>query len=152
MKLDYKMIVELIGIAGIVSSLIFVGLQIQQESEATRSATVLQLKDAWAQSNMAQATNVELNEALWEITDKGWEKSTRISRALVGSYYRTVFHNASNAYYQYRIGTLEPEIWEPHLAEIRTYPTSIPGFRPAWEEWKHLYDRPFRELVEQETR
>jgi hypothetical protein len=51
--LDKRATIELAGTIGVIASLIFVGVQIQQVAAATRSATVLQLRDSWVQLNLA---------------------------------------------------------------------------------------------------
>ena len=61
--LDKKATIELVGTVGVIASLIFVGVQIQQGAAATRSATVLQLKDSWVQLNLAGATSLDLAQA-----------------------------------------------------------------------------------------
>ena len=46
-----KAVRETLGFLGVMASLVFVGLEIRQGASATRAATVLQLKDAWVQTN-----------------------------------------------------------------------------------------------------
>ena len=66
-----RAIAELVGLAGIIGSLIFVGLEVRQGATATRSSTVLQLKDSWVQLNLANATSLELAQAWEQLEDKG---------------------------------------------------------------------------------
>jgi hypothetical protein len=67
--------IEITGLVSIVASLIFVGIQIKQTNEATRSATILQLKDSWVQLNLASATSIELSEAFHDVSVNGWDAS-----------------------------------------------------------------------------
>ena len=144
-RTNWKDIAELIGIAAIVASLVFVGVQIKQEADATKSAAVLQLKDSWVQLNLAQATSAELSEAFAQIGEQGWDTNKR-AQGLVEGFYRTLFHNWSNAYYQYRIGTLDQGQWTPHLREIEI--TLGKGFvKEVWADWQHVFDDEFRGLV-----
>ena len=143
----WRLLGEFVGLTAVVGSLVFVGIQIQQGAEATRSATVLQLKDAWVQVNLTWATSVELAEAFESARQNGIENVSAIELEMIGGMDRTTFHNLANAYYQFRIGTLEEEQWIPHLNEINTvyqFPTSI----NSWEKWKFLYDVPFQELMD----
>jgi hypothetical protein len=144
--LDKKTIVETLGTAGVIASLIFVGVQVQQGAAATRSATVLQLKDAWVQLNLAQATSPELSEAWRTVHEDGWDTDYH-ARSLVTGFYRTLLHNWSNAYYQHRNGTLEEDQWLPHLREVQGV-VGDPIFGRVWSGWNHVYDDPFRELVD----
>lgn len=144
-KPSWKDIAELVGIAAIVASLVFVGVQIRQEAAATRSAAVLQLKDAWIQLNLVQATSVELSEAFETARERGWDAHQR-SRDLIEGFYRTLFHNWSNAYYQYRIGTLEHEQWISHLREIEIAVRND-LIRIVWADWEYVFDDEFRRLM-----
>lgn len=144
--LNKRSAVELVGVAAVVASLIFVGVQIQQGAAATRSATVLQPKDSWAQLNLALATSPELADAFDLVEAQGWDANPQASR-LVGSFYRTLFHNWSNAYYQFLNGTLEEAQWLPHLRDAEVA-SSSPITRRVWSDWKHVYDDPFRELMD----
>ena len=143
-----RTIVELLGVLGVIASLVFVGIEVRQGAAAARSATVLQLKDAWVQLNLASATSVELNKAFEVVDREGLENAPYVERALVEGFTRTLLHNLSNAYYQYRIGTLDEDLWIPHLREIETLPND-PSIMHTWNGWKHLYDNPFRDLMEE---
>ena len=138
--------VEMAGVAGVIGSLVFVGVQVQQSAAATRSATVLQLKDSWVQVNLALATSPELARAFETVRTDGWEADL-ISQMLVSGYFRSLSHNWSNAYYQYLNGTLEESQWTPHLREVEGSVTDSIAWR-VWGEWEHLYDDSFRALVD----
>lgn len=143
---SWKDIAELVGIAAIVASLVFVGVQIRQEAAATRSAAVLQLKDSWVQLNLAQATSVELSAAFELVEQQGWDADEK-AQGLIEGFYRTLFHNWSNAYYQYRIGTLEHEQWLPHMREIQAGVKNELITR-VWADWNYVYDDEFRRLMD----
>jgi len=137
--------VEAVGVAGVIASLIFVGVQVQQGAAATRSATVLQLKESWVQLNLVSATSLELSKAFETVETQGWD-ADRHARALVSGLYRSLLHNWSNAYYQYENGTLEEAQWLPHMREIEANANN-PILKKVWAEWNHVYDDPFRQLV-----
>ena len=84
--LDKRSVVDLVAAVAVVASPIFVGVQVQQGAAAMRSATVLQLKDAWVQLNLAAATSWELAGAFETIEKDGWD-ADRQARDLVGSFY-----------------------------------------------------------------
>ena len=142
----WKDTAELIGIVAIVASLIFVGLQVRQETLATRSATVLQLKDSWVQLNLATATSVDLADALYAVQSDGLNDSDHRSRSLVTGFYRTLFHNWSNAYYQFNNGTLDEEQWASHFRELERLKTDQIALE-IWTHWNYVYDDSFRVMV-----
>ncbi len=144
--LDKRTVVEAAGTAGVIASLIFVGVQDQQGAAATRSATVLQLKDSWVQLNLVSATSLELSEAFVTIETEGWD-ADRHARELVSGFYRALLHNWSNAYYHFQNGTLEEAQWLPHLREIEANAKN-PIMREVWSGWNHVFDDQFRQLVD----
>lgn len=141
--------IEILGALGIVASLIFVGIQIQQTNEATRSATVLQLKDSWVQLNLASATSTELAEAFRDVSINGWDNSSFQSRDLVAGFQRTRIHNWSNAFFQYMNGTLDEAQWIPIQREIAAT-ASDESIGKVWAEWNHVFDDDFRTFVDRE--
>ena len=80
---------------------------------------MLQLKDSWVQFNLAMATSPELSDAIEFVRTEGWDTDKQ-ARRLVASLYRALFHQWSNAYYQYENGILEEAQWLPHLREAET--------------------------------
>ncbi len=144
--MDKRTVVEAAGTAGVIASLIFVGVQVQQGAAATRSATVLQLKDSWVQLNLVSATSLELSEAFETVETEGWD-ANRHARSLVSGFYRALLHNWSNAYYQFQNGTLEEAQWLPHLREIEAN-ANDPIMREVWSGWNHVFDDQFRQLVD----
>ncbi len=146
-KIDLGQTIALLANVGVIASLIFVGVQVQQGAIATRSATVLQLKDSWVQLNLASATSVELAEAFQSVETQGWNDADYVSKVLIASFYRTLFHIWSNAYYQYQNGTLEDEQWASHLREAEAGVQNS-AIRQVWSEWGYVYDDSFRNLMD----
>ena len=140
------MFVDVLGHVAVVGSLIFVGVQIHQASVVSRSATVLQLKDNWVQLNLAGATTPELVDAYETVRTSGWESDAH-ARGLVDAFERARLHNWSNAYYQYRNGTLEEDQWLPHLREIQ-HNVKNPILKKVWSEWDYAFDDEFRKLMD----
>jgi hypothetical protein len=143
--LDKRVTIEFMGTVGVIASLIFVGLQVQQGAIATRSATVLQLKDSWVQLNLAGATSPDLVKAFETVQKEGWGADS-LADSMVGSFYRALIHNWSNAYYQYENGTLEESQWAPHLREMKVN-ASNQLLLKFWSEWSYIYDDHFQELM-----
>lgn len=144
--MDKKMFVDVLGHVAVVGSLIFVGVQVHQAAVVSRSATVLQLKDNWVQLNLAGATSPELIDAYDAVGAGGWESDAR-ARGLVMAFERARLHNWSNAYYQYRNGTLEEDQWFPHLREIQ-HNAHNQILKKVWSEWDYAFDDEFRKLMD----
>jgi len=146
-KIELEQAIAIIANIGVIASLIFVGLQVQQEATASRSATVLQLKDSWVQLNLVAATSVELADAMEVMDTQGWNAASFQERTFVTGFFRTLFHNWSNAYYHYQNGTLDEIQWGAYLREAATALES-PIIRQVWSEWNFVYDDSFRVLID----
>lgn len=146
-KIDLGQAIAILANIGVIASLIFVGIQVQQGAAATRSATVLQLKDSWVQLNLATATSVELAAAFEIVETQGWDAANYQEKFLVAGFFRTIFHNWSNAYYQYQNGTLEPAQWVSHLREVAENARN-PVARQIWCDWSDVYDDSFKKLMD----
>jgi len=144
---ERKTVVELLGALGVIGSLIFVGVQVQQSAEATRAATVLQLKENWVQLNLTYLEAPEIAGAFDSVLHAGYENVDHRSRFLVTASYRAIMHNWSNAYYQYRIGTLDDEQWLPLLRDIEAESPNH-YIWAIWEDWGHIFDEPFQLLMD----
>lgn len=145
--MDKKSVLEAVSAAGVIASLVFVGLEVRQSAEATRAATVLQLKEGWAELNMVQMGNPEVIDALLLATQRGLDDIDPRSQLIVSAWGRTLMHNWSNAFYQYRAGTLDDEQWRALLRDME----GTSRFRVYWEVWDasgHIYDDSFRNLMD----
>jgi hypothetical protein len=89
---------------------------------------------------------MELAIAFESMEEQGWEGASYANRRLVSGHIRTLFHNWSNAYYQFRNGTLELEQWKAYEREARSAMAN-PRIRQVWSDWNQVYDDPFRELM-----
>lgn len=146
-KIDFGQMITALANVGVIASLIFVGVQVRQQAAATRSATMLQLKDSWVQLNLASATSVELADAFQSVEEQGWSGASYADRFMLEGLYRTLFHNWSNAYYQYQNGTLDETQWRAYLREAR-WNAENPVVRQIWSDWNHVYDDRFRGLMD----
>lgn len=149
----WALIAEVIAAVAVVVSLVFVGMQIRhsaeetrQNAEATRAATVLQLKQSWVSLNAMLAANLEL-QRIWALQEeKGFQILSREERGVAEAHIRGIIHIWSNSYYQYRIGTLELDQWYPVLRDIDGM-VEEDFFWYIWDGWEHIFDDEFRELI-----
>ena len=145
--MEKRTAVEVANALGVVASLLFVGVQIRQSAEATRAATVLQVKDGWLQFNLVQLENPEVVRALVRADDQGYQNIDQDSQWLVGSFLRAPAHIWSNSYYQYRIGTLDEEQWRPTARDIESESRRGTIWH-VWDNWNHIYDDAFRAYMD----
>ena len=140
-------LVEAVGVAGVIAGLIFVGAEIRQSSIATRAATTQQVKDAWLELNLTMASTPELSTAFALAQSEGLEALDPGSQLMVISFFRSLFHNWSNGYSQFLIGTLEEPQWTPHFRDAAVA-AEDPVALSVWRDWNHVYDDDFRVLFD----
>jgi len=128
MKAGYwKDIVELIGIGAIVASLIFVGLQLQQEQEIAIVDTYGTVAEAGMNLSMQVGENMEI----WKKALEGHKLTTEEYGVFIGLFTAVTIHY--NHYYIrfLRIGPFSPDV----VASEFAYALYIfPGMKPAYEE------------------
>ena len=139
--------IEAVGAAGVIASLLFVGVQVKQSAEAVRAATVLDLKENWAQLNLTYLEVPEMTDAYLLVAEVGYANADPRSQFLFASAYRAIMHNWSNAYYQYRLGTLDDEQWRPVLRDMVS-DSRTANVQAVWDDWAHIFDDPFRSLMD----
>lgn len=124
---NWKITVELIGISAIVASLIFVGLQMQQDREIATSATYSTLVEST--SNIAEL--VERNADIWEKGLDGVELSAT-ERIRFLAIARVVQVHFANVYIRWlRIGPGNPD----YVTQTYAYALHVhPGLRAARDE------------------
>ncbi len=146
--------IEVVGAVSLIASLLFVGVQVRQSAEATRGATVLQLKENWVQLNLTMMQNPEIKDALELVLAEGFENVDVRSQFIVSAWYRTLMHNWSNAYFQYRIGTLDDEQWQAVIRDMAFESVYAPvegSSPPVWDVWdqnSYGFDDSFRTLMD----
>jgi len=137
---------ETVGLIAVVAGLLFVGMEVRQNAEATRAATVLQIKEGWLDTNLSTATSRDLQNAFLVVETDSLGADPG-SLDMVRSFHRVLLHNWSNAYWQYRNGALPEEQWLPHQREMADR-ASDPLTWWMWNDIQRLYDDRFRSLMD----
>ena len=145
-------IAEVIGLVGIVGSLVFVGLEVRQNSVATRASTNAAVADAFRELNLVLASSPELARALVASLDDPEELSPEESVMALG-FWRALFHTWSNGHRQWTNETLDQVIYESIISEISTYGRDIDGrgrsVRWAWESERFIFNSEFQLFVDE---
>jgi len=152
--------VETIGLLAVVFSLIFVGLELRQNSIATTAQTNSDVSGSFVEINLAMATSEELARAMTSYADDPALASTADKVQILGLW-RALFHTWSNAHRQHLNGTLDPAIYASIIQEISTY--AAPGadakniedlsrrqrvMRWAWETERFIFNPDFQVFVD----
>jgi len=122
-----KGILELIGIGAIVASLVFVGLQLQQEQEIALVDTYGTVAEAGINLSMQVGENMEV----WQKALDGHELTTEEYGVFIGLFNAVMIHYQQNFVRWRRIGPFDPDA----IASEFAYALYIfPGMKSAFEE------------------
>jgi len=156
-----KRVIETVGFVGVVGSLIFVGLEVRQNSVAIQAATNASVAEAFHEQNMMLASSPELAAALARNVESPESGSIEDVIQILGAW-RGAFHIWSNAHRQHLDGTLHPAIFASVVQEISTYATKSSDdsadnpvtwrkrqMRWAWENERFIYNPDFQAFVDE---
>lgn len=143
---EWANVAEIGAAIGVIISLIFVGLQLQSNTEATEAAT----REAINQKDMAYLSlrldssvlaranaKIDNGEALTPL-----EESQFVHQEYVN------FVSFEHSFYQYRKGALEFEEWSRHENIARFRIESSEHARTMWTRKRHTFTAQFQELVD----
>ena len=143
---------QVLGLFGIVGSLIFVGLEVQQ-SRQIAVADVYQQRSALA---MQLQTSVLANEPLLVAFGKGIS-----GEPLTGLEERYLYFNNTpwltyweNIHFQYEIGLLSEEQWLASRESIRTWTDwhdSLDYWANSRSQWRESFAEAIDEIIEEEA-
>jgi hypothetical protein len=121
---------QIVGAFAVLASLLFVGLQIRQNTQSQRLVAVSTLAGAIAAINVPAMQSPALGEALAKATSN-WKGASREQRVLAHFFLFSYFKLCENAWYQYQRGVLEPTQWAGWDAILRAFFHS-PGVQSDW--------------------
>ena len=110
--------IQLIGIIGIIASLLFVGLEMRQSQKIAlaaqqqeRASLVTEIIGTFAEANPAISFLDFLNDTL--------DLSNQNNRAVAETYMYRMWMVYENDYLQYELGLMDEDIWIAKLASMR---------------------------------
>ncbi len=143
---EWASIAEIGAATGVVISLIFVGLELRSNTEATQAAT----REAINQKDMAYLS-LRLDSSVLAVANakqlNGEALSPLEESQLVHQEYVN-FISFEHSFYQYRKGALEPEEWLRHENIVQLQIENSVHAQTMWARQRHTFTKPFQELVE----
>lgn len=141
--------IDWLGAIGVVASLIFVGLEVRQNTAAVRGATYQSIADSSLQQVQWWANNEKLLQ--YEVRIDGGalsEEFTEVENLLIRATFVMTIRRIENIYVQVREGLVEED------AVLRFRPSkdyfATPYFKEFWESWRLEMEPEFREFFERE--
>lgn len=145
---DLANIGQVVGALAVVASLIFVGLQVRQNTKAAR-ATALQMNaDYW----LAYFTMLA-DKQFSEIYSKGALGRVELEGGQFGQFFflcRATFMGCENQHHQYLAGLLDDDAYRGYEATIREQIAAFPGVRAMWQLVRHTYGTEFAKFLDKQ--
>lgn len=141
-------IAEVIGLLMVAITLIFLTVQMRQNTKALHSTTAHAVHEQT--SNLYR--ELSLHESLADVWQRGMKDPSNLTPAETVrfiSYWHASILPVQNWYYQWREGALDEAFWES-WARVVTDVNQTPGFAFFWEQRKKYYSDEFRQFMESE--
>ena len=134
------------GVVGVIASLIYVAIQIRNNSRATRAATFQQLSSTMASGWLDHARNPEMVDLILRGTND-FESLNRVEKARARFFLMGYARNFENAFFQHKVGTLKNKDWLGISADIHIL-FSMPGSRIMWPLIKNRSSPEFGHFID----
>lgn len=143
---DWANVAEIGAAVGVIISLIFVGLQLQSNTDATEAAT----REAINQKDM-EFLSLRIDSSVlaraYAKLENGEELSL-LEKSQLGHQEYVNFISFEHSLYQYRKGVLEPKEWLPHWNIVQSQIEDFLYTRTMWESKRNTFTPEFQELVD----
>lgn len=137
---------QIVGVAAVFASLIFVGVQVRQNTAVTRAALHQSFTAAMNHLNATMAQSPDLSR-IWLTGAKDRMALNETERWQFDMLCLSYFHVFDTMHYQTRSGVGETKLLKAEENGLRTL-ISLPGIRSWWEENPYGYSAEFRAYAE----
>jgi len=143
---DLANIGQIVGAIAVVISLIYVALQIRQNTNAIRAATAQSVHEHFANWYNSFSRDASLSQiAINGLKDYG--SLSEADKARCVAVFMAFLSYSQNAFLKWRQGLLEPSLWLGWEQVIMNL-VCAPGGKAFWKERSYLFGEEFRRYVE----
>ena len=146
-KIDLGRTIAILANIGVIAGIVFLGLEIRQNTNATLSTAIQSIYDSSGEINAMLVQNADLRAVYVAArTEGGLESLTEEQRAQLRAFYSMIIRSQQNRYQQIRLGIVEDEDIYSLGGYGRVY--FHPFFVEYWRERRKLYSPEFVEWLE----
>ena len=142
-------IAEISAAALVIVSLIYVAIQIKQNTKATQLSTSQAFIDTHGEVVLHIAVDKEFREIYWRGL-KGLSNLDGSETAAFAVWTNHAFRVWESFYYQWQEGVFDDRLWAGFKVQLCDF-FGYPGTREIWSARNHLFSEEFRELVDNEV-
>ncbi len=132
---------ELIASLGVLVTLIYLAIQMRQNTKAVRLNTAHSITEEFQEMFSLLASDQSLSEVFMEAAQN--EELSGVSRVRYNTYMGTTLRAYENAYLQNREQAVAADHWAG-LTRMMIDVTAMPAFPIYWEDRKHWFSDDFR--------
>lgn len=143
---DWANVAEIGAAVGVIISLIFVGLQLQSNTDATEAAT----REAINQKDM-EFLSLRIDSSVLARAHAKFENGEELSRLEASQLVHQEYINFvafEHSFYQYRKGVLEPKEWLRHRKIVQSQIEDFLYSQIMWKSKRYTFTPEFQELVD----
>ena len=138
---------EVLGAAGVIATLLYLTIQLRQNTRATQAQTVAGVHDSIGSYLLASSQSSEL-ASLWAKADSsGLEALEANEEFQLRGFLAALFYSFLNAHDQMRIGTISEEQWLPYRNTLSGLLSQRPN-REFWEQYRTFLPESFNAEIE----
>jgi hypothetical protein len=138
---------QIIGVIAVLASLIFVGLQIRQNTKAIKATSHHAVTDSFNAINTLIISDQKVAR-LWRLGMAGAEGLDDDERASVAMMMLSYMRIFETLYYQYNNGTLDKKLFDAELKTLKWTVTENPGFLAWWADNPIALSAEFRAFID----
>lgn len=137
---------QIVSALALIVSLLFVGIQIRQNTLSTQTArhqSIVQAIADWSRE-------VALNNDIANLMVRGsanFEQLDPVQRLQFALLHVALFRNYENIFYQHAQGAIDNHVWEGWAYRMRAT-FALPGVRAWWPPQRDSYSDAFRDFLE----
>jgi len=141
-------IAEISAAALVIVTLIYVGIQIKQNTDTLKVSTAHNTAEDFSAAYLILAERGDLADIFLR-GSQNLEALESVERLRFYAYFHKFFRTFENAYYQFTRGALEAEPFEGFSQQLVLLKT-LPGVQTYWQDRKNWYNKTFQEYVDSE--
>ena len=144
----FHKISEIVAAFAIVGSLIFVGIQVNQNTDAIRVSFIQSAMESWNTHAMAMATDEDLSEAFFnsvhpELIDK-FDLTFNTTDGRLGMWISATFRTIETLFLEWQAGNLPDDVWHGYRAGmVRSFAFNR-AFSDEWQANRDQFTPAFR--------
>ena len=137
-------IAEIIGTVAVVVSLIYVGVQVRQNTRSTKLATGQNLSHDLRETLAPIYSDSEFSKIYLDGM-KDIESLSGPERYRVYAYTQSALRAFENVYYHYRNGAVDAYVWEAFVAYMK-FIKGVDSAEAFWRDRQHIFSKDFQDF------